>query len=77
MTGDRPDVPEDGMGVSSEREGPTGPGQYGTSGVRDTSPPEPDADEDTPPEQSPGNPEPQPEGLEPKAGYPSQDPRAD
>ncbi|MDP2775734.1 MAG: hypothetical protein Q8O61_19425 [Nocardioides sp.] len=75
--GNRPDVPEGGMGVSSEREGPTGPGQHGTSGVRDTSPPEPDPDDDTPPEQSPGNPEPQPEGLHPKAGYSSKDPRSD
>ena len=29
--------PSGGMGVSSEREGPTGPGQHGTDGVRDTS----------------------------------------
>ena len=38
------------MGVSSERVGPTGPGQVATDGVRDTSalPPDPDG----PPEQS-------------------------
>jgi hypothetical protein len=77
MTGDRPEIPEEGMGVSSEREGPTGPGQHGTTGFFDSSPPEPDPDEDTPPEQSTGNPEPQPEGLEPKAGYSSKDPRSD
>lgn len=77
MSGERPDLPGDGMGVSSEREGPTGPGQHDTTGVRDTRPPEPDPDADTPPEQSAGGPEPQPEGLEPKAGYSSKDPRSD
>ena len=73
-----------GMGVSSERVGHAGPGQEATDGVRDTSPtPLPP---DTPPEQAPGGTdvgdrlrasgEPQPEGLEPKAGYPSLDPRS-
>jgi hypothetical protein len=64
------------MGVSSEREGPTGPGQTGTDGVRDVTPERP-ADEDTPPEQRPGAVEGNPEGIEPKAGYSSQDPRSD
>ena len=41
-----------GMGVSSEREGPTGPGQHGTDGVRYTGPTEPAGD--VPPEQSAG-----------------------
>ncbi len=41
-----------GIGVSSEREGPTGPGQHGPTGVRDTSEVERDPDEDVPPEQS-------------------------
>ena len=46
-----------GMGVSSERVGPTGPGQVGTDGERDTSPVPPDfagSDGDVPPEQQPG-----------------------
>ena len=68
------------MGVSSERVGPAGPGQVSTDGTRDVSPPGPDADDaadaETPPEQSPGNPEDNPEGLRPKAGYSSADPRS-
>lgn len=65
------------MGVSSERVGPTGPGQEATDGVRDVAPHELDPSEDVPPEQSPGNPEDNPDGLPPKAGYPSKDPRSD
>jgi len=71
-----------GMGISSERVGAAGPGQESTDGERDTrqsgtsGDPGPD-DEETPPEQSTGNPEPQPEGIEPKADYPSTDPRSD
>ena len=67
------------MGVSSEREGPTGPGQVGTDGVRDTTSDEPDgdADADVPPEQRPGAVETNPEGIPPKAGYSSKDPRSD
>ena len=64
-----------GMGSSSEWVGPTGPGQVGTDGVRDTSTLETPAD--APPEQSAGGEEPSPDGLEPKAGYPSLDPRHD
>ena len=64
------------MGVSSERVGPTGPGQVGTHGVRDTGPVEPDEDADVPPEQRPGAVEENPAGIEPKAGYPSLDPRS-
>jgi len=71
-----PDRAEGGMGVSSERVGPTGPGQVSTDGVRPTHPAERDPDDEVPPEQSTGNPEPQPEGLEPKAGYSSKDPRS-
>jgi len=64
-----------GMGSSSERVGPTGPGQVSTDGLRDTSVlPTPD---DAPPEQSAGGEEPQPDGIKPKAGYPSKDPRND
>jgi hypothetical protein len=62
------------MGVSSERTGPTGPDQDTTDGVRDTSAND-DLPQDVPPEQQPGGPEENPEGLEPKAGYPSLDPR--
>ena len=65
------------MGVSSERIGHAGPGQEATDGLRDTAPHERELGEDVPPEQSPGNPEPQPEGLDPKAGYSSKDPRSD
>ena len=69
-----------GMGVSSEREGATGPGQHGTDGVRDTSLPAeplPDVPEgDEPPEQRPGLPEQNPDGQPPKAGYSSVDPRS-
>jgi hypothetical protein len=72
-----PDRAAGEMGVSSERVGPAGPGQEATDGVRDVAPHERDADEDTPPEQAPGNPEDNPEGLPPKAGYPSKDPRSD
>jgi hypothetical protein len=61
------------MGSSSERVGPTGRGQVGTDGLRDTS--ELDTPSDAPPEQSPGGEEPQPEGVQPKAGYPTKDPR--
>ena len=67
------------MGVSSEREGPTGPGQVDTDGVRDvtSAEPEPEADDtDVPPEQRPGAVETNPEGIPPKAGYPSKDPRS-
>ncbi|WP_224275918.1 hypothetical protein [Nocardioides lacusdianchii] len=64
-----------GMGSSSERVGHTGPGQVSTDGLRDTSVlPTPD---DAPPEQSAGGEEPQPDGIDPKAGYPSKDPRND
>ena len=58
-----------GMGVSSERVGATGPGQEAANGVRDTSvdsDPASAADGDVPPEQRPGQVEPNPEGLEPK-----------
>jgi hypothetical protein len=68
---------EGDIGVSSEREGPTGPGQFGPTGVRDTSEIELDPDADLPPEQSAGGEEVQPDGLEPKADYPSLDPRSD
>jgi hypothetical protein len=65
------------IGVSSGRRGHAGPGQEGVpTGVRDTSEAPPDPDADTPPEQSPGREEKNPEGIEPKAGYASLDPRS-
>ena len=63
------------MGVSSEREGDAGPGQHAPTGTRDTS--ETEAPADAPREQSAGGEETNPEGLPPKAGYSSTDPRAD
>jgi hypothetical protein len=65
-----------GMGVSSEREGHTGPGQHATDGTRDTAPLDEPPEGETPPEQSPGSVEENPEGITPKAGYPSLDPRS-
>lgn len=62
-----------GMGSSSERVGHAGPGQVGADGLRDTS--VQDSPADAPPEQTPGGEEPQPDGVAPKAGYPSLDPR--
>ena len=73
-----PDGAAGGMGISSEWTGPTGPGQESTDGIRDTSQLDTsDEADETPPEQSTGNPETNPEGLTPKAGYPSKDPRSD
>ena len=66
-----------GMGVSSERVGPAGPGQEATDGLRDVAPHEREPDADIPPEQRPGQVEPHPQGLPPKSGYSSADPRAD
>ncbi|ABL83344.1 MULTISPECIES: hypothetical protein [unclassified Nocardioides] len=66
-----------GMGVSSERVGHAGPGQEATDGLRDVAPHEHHAGADEPPEQHPGNPEENPVGLPPKAGYSSKDPRSD
>ena len=73
-----PDRAAGGMGVSSERVGPTGPGQHTTDGVRDVNPSgEFGSDEENPPEQAPGGPEDEnPAYGEPVAGYPSDDPRS-
>jgi hypothetical protein len=69
-----------GMGISSERVGPTGPGQESTDGERDTTEPAhtdhagdlvgSDGEFVEEPEQNP-------EGIEPKADYPSKDTRSD
>jgi hypothetical protein len=74
----RPERAAGGMGVSSERVGPTGGGEGRTDGEKDTSAPaETDQSEDVvgtdaAPER--GEVE-NPTGVEPKAGYPSLDPR--
>lgn len=74
-----PDRAEGGMGVSSERVGPTGGGGVGTDGERDTAAPAhrdhigdvvgSDAEFDQGREENPT-------GIDPKAGYPSKDPRS-
>jgi hypothetical protein len=63
-----------GMGVSSERVGPTGSGQEATDGVKGTS--VSPAEDEVPPEQAAGGEEVQPDGIAPAAGYPSLDPRS-
>ena len=52
------------MGSSSEWVGPTGPGQVGADGMRDTSVLETPAD--APPEQSAGGEEPNPDEVAPR-----------
>ena len=79
-----PDRAAGGMGVSSERVGPTGGGTESTDGERDTSAPDlrDDAgdvigsDAETSAETS-AELEQNPEGIPPKAGYPSKDPRSE
>ena len=65
-----PDGAAGGMGVSSERVGPTGPGQDSTDGIRETSQLDAsdDTDEETPPEQSPGNAGDEPRGADSQGG---------
>ena len=66
------------MGSSSEIEGPTGPGQYGTTGTRDVSREDRDPDAEVPPEQAAGGVEVNPDPpIPPKSGYASADPRSD
>jgi hypothetical protein len=75
-----PDRASGGMGISSERVGPTGPGQESTDGERDTSEPaHVDAAGDHIGSDGEFTPEPEenPDGLAPKAGYPTKDPRSD
>ncbi|GGO72305.1 hypothetical protein [Nocardioides deserti] len=73
-----PDGAAGGMGVSSERVGHAGPAQTSTDGVRDNSLAEAGdhGDADAVPEQSVGGPEDNPDGVAPRAGYPSKDPRS-
>ena len=81
-----------GMGVSSERVGHAGPGQYATDGIKDTSRIDEPHDEEARLEVGPdseesaldpatgrrlrASDEPAIEGLDPVAGYPSLDPRS-
>ncbi len=65
------------LGVSSEREGHAGPGQHAPTGTRDTLEGDPRPEDEKPREQSAGGEETNPEGLTPKAGYSSTDPRSD
>ncbi len=74
-----PDRAEGGMGISSERVGPTGGGEYSTDGERDTTAPHltdeagdvigSDGEHEAEPEENP-------DGIAPRAGYPSKDPRS-
>lgn len=74
-----PDRAAGGMGLSSERVGPTGGGLEATDGEKDTSEP---AHRDQAGDligsdgEFTQGPEDNPEGLEPKAAYPSRDPRS-
>jgi len=78
MTNNEYDVTESDQDVSGDIGVSSGrPGQDGApTGIRDTSEAHPDPDADAPPEQSPGGEETNPEGIEPKAPYPSLDPRS-
>jgi hypothetical protein len=72
-----PQTASGGMGVSSERTGDAGPFEGVTDGLKDTSVADDETPrEELPPEQRPDQPEENPEGLEPKAGYPTLDPRS-
>jgi hypothetical protein len=74
-----PDGARGGMGVSSERVGPTGGGGRGTDGEKDTTePPLPDQAGDLVGSDAEFDQEPEdnPTGIEPRAGYPSLDPRS-
>jgi hypothetical protein len=71
---------EGGMGVSSERVGPTGGGGEGTDGEKDTTAPalgDPAGDVVGADAEFDQGTEENPEGIEPKAGYPSLDPRSE
>lgn len=75
-----PDGAAGGMGVSSERVGPTGGGGEGTDGEKDTTEPvHIDAGGDLIGSDAELTPETEenPQGIDPKAGYPSKDPRSE
>jgi hypothetical protein len=65
----------EGMGVSSERVGHTGPGQRATDGLRDVAPQERSPEDEIAPDRLRGEPEPKPVGLPPKADPARLDPR--
>ena len=74
-----PDRAEGGMGISSERVGPTGGGESSTDGERDTTaPPLTDEASDVigSDAEHAAQPEANPDGIAPRAGYPSKDPRS-
>jgi hypothetical protein len=78
-----PDRAAGGMGVSSERVGHTGPGQESTDGEKPTGEPRHTdhagdlvGSDDVTPSDPLREPEENPEGIPPKAGYPSLDPRS-
>jgi len=74
-----PDRAAGGMGVSSERVGPTGGGEFSTDGEKDTrarSHADDAGDVIGTDAEFSQEPEDNPEGIEPKAGYPSLDPRS-
>jgi hypothetical protein len=77
-----PDRAAGQMGVSSERVGPTGGGSEGTDGEKDTAVPRRTDPADDSADDVVGSDgeldqgaEENPDGIEPKAGYPSKDPR--
>jgi hypothetical protein len=75
-----PDRASGGMGVSSERVGATGGGQQGTDGEKDTRASghrDPSGDVIGSDAELDQEPEENPEGIHPKAGYPSKDPRSE
>jgi hypothetical protein len=73
-----PQTAAGGMGVSSERTGDAGPFEDVTDGTKDTAEREHEPPrEELPAEQRPDQVEENPDGIEPKAGYPSLDPRSD
>jgi hypothetical protein len=63
------------MGVSSEREGYVASDSHAPTGLRPTTAARPRPGRE-PPEETPGNEEPVPVGIPPKAGYASRDPRS-
>jgi hypothetical protein len=74
-----PQRAEGGMGISSERVGHTGQGRQSTDGEKDTRGPahtDESGDVVGSDAEFAQEPEENPEGIDPKAGYPSLDPRS-
>jgi hypothetical protein len=75
-----PDRASGGMGVSSERVGAIGGGEQGTDGEKDTrasAHPDQSGDAIGSDAEFDQEPEENPTGIDPKAGYPSKDPRSE